>query len=101
MQDPSLRPIWLACPAGACDADAVTYLRTGYTTQRVNQVVPVSSRKTPMTWALRYGLGKNTLPAGKSSSSMWTRPDVATILIGGQRSRTNRASFNPSIEPGI
>jgi hypothetical protein len=22
-------------------------------------------------------------------------------LIGGQRSRTNRASFNPSIEPGI
>jgi hypothetical protein len=30
-----------------------------------------------------------------------TRPEVATILIGGQRSRTNRASFSPSIEPGI
>lgn len=38
----------------------------------VSYVVPVSSRRTPTTWALRYGLGKNTLPAGKSSSSMGT-----------------------------
>ena len=37
----------------------------------------------------------------KSSAPTFTSPDVATILIGGQRSRTNRASLRPSIVPGI
>ncbi|MET4358685.1 hypothetical protein ABIC08_008662 [Bradyrhizobium sp. RT9b] len=32
---------------------------------------------------------------------MVTRPDVATSLIGGHLSRTNRASLRPSIDPGI
>ena len=35
------------------------------------------------------------------SSPTMTRPEVAMILTGGQRSRTNRASFSPSIDPGI
>lgn len=32
---------------------------------------------------------------------MVTRPDVATSLIGGHLSRTNRANLRPSIDPGI
>jgi hypothetical protein len=68
---------------------------------RVDQAARVISCGVATTGAPRFGFGRKTLPAGKSSAPTLTRPDVATILIGGQRSRTNRASFRPSIEPGI
>jgi hypothetical protein len=66
---------------------------------RVNQAARVISRSVATTWAPRYGFGM--LPAGKFSAPTLRKPDVATVLIGGHRSRTNRASFRPSIEPGI
>src|SRR6202011_1007746 len=54
---------------------------------RVDQAARVISRSVATTWAPRYGFGRKTLPAGKSSAPTLTRPDVATILIGGHLSR--------------
>lgn len=42
---------------------------------------------------------RKRLPPGKSSSPTLTKPEVATILIGGHRPLTNLASFKPSMEP--
>jgi hypothetical protein len=48
-----------------------------------------------------YGLGRNLPPLGRSSNVTLAPPDVAMILIGGQRPRIAAASFKPSMEPGI
>jgi hypothetical protein len=47
------------------------------------------------------GLFENRPPSRQSFSPTSTWPEVATILIGSQRPRIARASFNPSTEPGI
>jgi hypothetical protein len=36
-------------------------------------------------------------PSGKSADRTLTKPEVATILIGGQRPLTAAASFRPSM----
>ena len=46
-------------------------------------------------------MGRNQLPDGKSSLPTLANPEVATILIGGHRSLTAAANFNPSMEPGM
>ena len=69
-----------------------------------NRVVPAAQVHFPRRLdnaGAAIGFGRKTPPAGKSSAPTLTRPDIATILIGGHRSRTNRASSSPSIEPGI
>ena len=40
-------------------------------------------------------------PGGNAPGTILGLPDAAKILIGGQRSQISRASFNPSMEPGI
>ena len=61
----------------------------------------ISSFNVSVRWTTAYGLCRNLDPTGRSSSRNRNRPEVAMMLIDGQRVKIRWASWSPLMEPGI